>query len=77
VISKSTQKNRGNLYLSSIEDLIVIKLMAFGRRDYEDLKDVLVKAEKIDYSLLCKRVREAGLLKEFNKLSKRLGAKQC
>ncbi|WXG42363.1 MAG: DUF6036 family nucleotidyltransferase [Candidatus Freyarchaeum deiterrae] len=66
-----------NLYLPSIEDLIVTKLMALGRRDYEDLKDVLEKAEKIDYNRLCKRVNEAGLLKEFNKLSKRLGMRQC
>lgn len=66
-----------NLYLPSIEDLIVTKLMAFGRRDYEDLKDVFEKVKEIDYNRLCKRVREAGLLKEFNKLSKRLGVKQC
>jgi hypothetical protein len=67
----------GNLYLPSLEDLIVTKLMAFGRRDYEDLKDVLGKAEGIDYNRLCKRIREAGLLNEFNKLSKRLGVRQC
>ncbi|MGQ9721078.1 MAG: DUF6036 family nucleotidyltransferase [Candidatus Jordarchaeum sp.] len=74
---KHSKKIRDNLYLPSIEDLIVTKLMAFGRRDYEDLKDILWRAEKIDYTRLCRRVREAGLLKEFNKLSKRLGTKQC
>ncbi|MFB0563257.1 MAG: hypothetical protein ACETWM_18810 [Candidatus Lokiarchaeia archaeon] len=63
--------------MPSIEDLIVTKLVAFGRRDYEDLKDVFGKVKEIDCNRLCKRVREAELLKEFKKLSKRLGVKQC
>mgnify|MGYP005840438141 CR=1 FL=1 len=72
-----SKRIHSNLYLPSLEDLIVTKLMALGRRDYEDLKDVLRKAEKINYNRLCKRVREAGLLKEFNKIAKHLGVKQC
>ncbi len=45
--------------------------MALGHRGYEDVKDILGKVEKIYYNRLCERVREAGLLKEFNKLVKR------
>ena len=72
-----SRKIHRNLYLPSVEDLIVTKLMAHGRRDYEDLKDILGRAKEINYSRLCKRIRETGLLKEFNRLSKRLGVRTC
>jgi len=66
-----------NLYLPSLEDLIVTKLMSLERKDYSDIKEVFKLAGKIDFDYLCKRIKEANLEKEFNKIAKRIGVKKC
>jgi hypothetical protein len=66
-----------NLYLPSIEDLIVTKLMSLERKDYSDIKEIFRLAGKIDFDYLCRRIREANLEREFNKIAKRIGVEKC
>ncbi len=66
-----------NLYLPSIEDLIVTKLMSLERKDYSDIKEIFRLASKIDFEYLCRRIREANLEREFNKIARRIGVEKC
>ncbi len=66
-----------NLYLPSLEDLIVTKLMSLERKDYSDIKEVFKLAGKIDFEYLCKRIQQANLKREFNRIAKRIGVPAC
>ena len=66
-----------NLYLPSLEDLIVTKLMSLERKDYGDIKEVFKFADKIDFDYLCRRVQQANLKREFNRIAKRIGVPTC
>ncbi|MHC1629071.1 MAG: DUF6036 family nucleotidyltransferase [Candidatus Nezhaarchaeales archaeon] len=64
------------LTLPSLEDLVILKLMSGERKDIEDLKKTLAQAwEKLDKEYIAKRVKQAGLEKQYNRLLKRLGLK--
>jgi len=63
-----------NIYLPSLEDIVVLKLMSGERKDYDDLKRILHQAwHRLDKEYLYKRVRQAGLEREFRRLMRRLG----
>jgi len=66
-----------NLYLPSVEDLIVTKLMSLERKDYSDIKEIFKLSEKIDFEYLCMRVEQANLKREFNRIAKRIGVRTC
>jgi len=62
-----------NILLPCVEDLIVLKLMSGERKDIDDVKKILQQAwHKLNKEYLYKRVREAGLEKELEKILKRL-----
>ena len=64
----------GNIYLPSLEDLIILKLMSSERKDIGDLKRILRQSwNKLDKQYLHRRARQAGLERELEKLLKRLG----
>ncbi len=66
-----------NLYLPSIEDLIVTKLMSLERKDYADIEEVLRLAEDLDFEYLCRRVNRVNLKREFNRIAARTGVPRC
>ncbi len=66
-----------NLYIPSLEDLIITKLMSLERKDYGDIKEVFKFAGKIDFDCLCRRVQQANLKREFNRIAKRIGVPTC
>jgi len=62
-----------NLFLPSIEDIVVLKLISGERKDINDLKKILMQSwNRIDKEYLYKRVKQAGLLKELEKIIRRL-----
>jgi hypothetical protein len=71
-----SKKIADNLYLPSLEDIIILKLMSGERKDITDLKRILNQEwHLLDKEYLYKRARQAGLEKELNKLTRRLGLK--
>ncbi|WP_457753564.1 DUF6036 family nucleotidyltransferase [Thermococcus sp.] len=66
-----------NLYLPSVEDLIVTKLMSLERKDYSDIKEVFRLAKNIDFEYLCKRINQTNLKREFNRIAGRIGVRKC
>ncbi|MFA4700352.1 nucleotidyltransferase [Pyrococcus kukulkanii] len=66
-----------NLYLPSLEDLIVTKLMSLERKDYEDIKEIFKIYRKIDFEYLCRRIVQANLKREFNRIAGRLKVRKC
>ncbi len=63
-----------NIFLPSIEDIIVLKLASGERKDLRDVRKILAQAwEKLDKDYLLRRACEAGLEKELKKQVKRLG----
>ena len=62
-----------NVYLPSLEDLIILKLMLGEKKDIRDVKRVIAQARNIDLDYLLKRASEAGLEKELTKIFKRIG----
>ena len=63
-----------NIFLPSLEDVIVLKLMSGERKDIADLKKILSQVwHRVDREYLYSRVRQAGLEKELRKLLERLG----
>ncbi len=66
-----------NLYIPSLEDLIITKLMSLERKDYGDIKEVFKFADKIDFDYLCRRVQQANLKREFNRIAKRIDVPTC
>ncbi|WP_231845516.1 DUF6036 family nucleotidyltransferase [Pyrococcus abyssi] len=66
-----------NLYLPSIEDLIVTKLMSLERKDYSDIKEVFKLSKNIDFEYLCRRIEQANLKREFNRIARRIGVRTC
>lgn len=67
----------GNLYLPSVEDLIVTKLMSLERKDYSDIKEIFKLAKNIDFEYLCRRISQANLKREFNRIAGRIGVRKC
>jgi len=65
-------KTTKGLIIPSIEDLIVLKLIAYRRKDIRHLKKIIRQRKRLDYNYLMIRVREAGLEKRYIKLMKRL-----
>ncbi len=66
----------GSILLASIEDVLVLKLMSGERRDIEDLKKVIRQAwNRIDRAYLRRRVEQAGLARELEKILRRVGAR--
>ncbi len=64
------------LYLLSIEDLIVLKLMSGERKDKQDLKKMLAQTWlELDKKYLFSRTKQAGLEKELEKILRRLKLK--
>lgn len=62
------------IYLPSLEDIVVLKLMSSERKDYEDVKKILHQAwYKLDREYLYKRARQAGLERELRRVLRRLG----
>ena len=74
---RRARKVHRNLYLPSLEDLIVTKLMSLERKDYGDIKEVFKLAGKIDFEYLCMRIEQANLKREFNRIAKRIGVPTC
>ena len=63
-----------NIFLPSLEDIVVLKLMSGERKDVADLKRILGQVwHRLDREYLYSRVRQAGLEKELRKLLERLG----
>ncbi|MEM1606459.1 MAG: DUF6036 family nucleotidyltransferase [Fervidicoccaceae archaeon] len=63
-----------NIFLPSLEDIIVLKLMSGERKDIADLKKILGQAwHKLDREYLYSRARQAGLEKELEVLVRRVG----
>ena len=63
-----------NLFLPSLEDIIVLKLMSGERKDIADLKKILSQVwHRLDREYLYSRARQAGLEEELIKLLGRLG----
>lgn len=63
-----------NIYLPSLEDIIVLKLMSSERKDIADLKKAIHQAwTRLDHKYLFRRARQAGLEKELRRLLRRLG----
>ena len=58
-----------NIYLPSLEDIIVLKLMSSERKDIADLKKAIHQAwTRLDHKYLFRRARQAGLEKELRRL---------
>lgn len=63
-----------NIFLPSLEDIIVLKLMSGERKDIADLKKILSQTwHKLDREYLYSRARQAGLEKELEILARRVG----
>jgi len=63
-----------NVFLPSLEDIIVLKLMSGERKDIEDVKKILHQAwHAINKEYLRRRARETGLERSLEKLLRRLG----
>ena len=65
----------GNVYLPSLEDLVLLKLMSGEKKDISDVKRVIAQAKNIDLDYLLKRASEAGLEKELAKILRRMGVR--
>ncbi len=74
---KRSMKIERNLYLPSLEDLIVTKLMSLERKDYSDIKEIFRLTKNIDFEYLCKRINKANLRRDFNRIAKRVGVQKC
>jgi len=71
-ISRSIEVEHG-IFLFSLEDIIVLKLMSSERKDIDDLKKILRQAwYKLDKEYLYRRAKQAGLEKVLEKLVRRL-----
>ncbi len=71
---KRSKKISENIYLPSIEDIIILKLMSGERKDITDLKRILHQTwHKLDKKYLIKRARQAGLEKQLERIIRRLG----
>ncbi len=74
--ARRSRRLRENVYLPSLEDIVILKLMSGERKDYEDLKKILTQAwHRLDKEYLYRRIRQAGLERELRKLVKRLSLK--
>ncbi len=63
-----------NVYLPSLEDLIILKLMSGEARDIKDIKKILkTEGIELDLNYLTKRARDAGLEKHLKRLLKTAG----
>ncbi|ALL00470.1 hypothetical protein Pyrde_0420 [Pyrodictium delaneyi] len=66
----------GNVYLPSIEDLVILKLMSGERKDISNVKKAVTqKIEELDLAYMLRRAREAGIEKELARLLRRIGVK--
>ena len=71
--SKNISKN---LWLPSLEDLVILKIMSNEKKDVNDVKRILTQTWHIlDKEYLYKRARQAGLEKELKRILARLGLK--
>ncbi len=71
--SKNISKN---LWLPSLEDLVILKIMSNEKKDINDVKRILTQTWHIlDKEYLYKRARQAGLEKELKRILARLGLK--
>ncbi len=65
-----------NLWLPSLEDLVILKIMSNERKDINDVKRILTQTwNTLDKEYLYKRARQAGLEKELKRILARLGLK--
>ncbi len=64
-----------NVYLPSLEDLVILKLMSGEKKDISDVKRVIAQVKNIDLNYLLKRASEAGLEKELTKILRRMGVR--
>ena len=75
--SEFTERSRKiieNIFLPSIEDIIILKLMSGERKDRDDIKRILAQTwHKIDLEYLYRRASQAGLEKELKKILRRIG----
>ena len=63
-----------NMYLPSLEDLVILKLMSGERKDIGDLKRILHQRwSSLDREYVYKRARQAGLEKNLDRILRRLG----
>ena len=63
-----------NLFVPSLEDLIILKLMSGERKDIDDLKKIIHQAwGSLDRDYLYRRARQAGLDKRLDRIVSRLG----
>ncbi len=63
-----------NVYLPSLEDLIILKLMSGEAKDIKDIKKIFnTEGVELELNYLMKRAREAGLEKTLYRLLKRMG----
>ncbi|MEM4971900.1 MAG: DUF6036 family nucleotidyltransferase [Sulfolobales archaeon] len=63
-----------NIFLPSLEDIIVMKLMSGERKDIADLKKIVSQTwHRLDREYLYSRARQAGLEKELEILVRRVG----
>ena len=65
---------RDGVYIPSLEDLIILKLMSGKARDIKDIKKIFsIEGVRIDLKYLMNRARDAGLEKPLKKLLRRMG----
>ncbi len=63
-----------NVFLPSLEDIVILKLMSGEKKDIDDIKRVLRAAwHELDKDYLFMRARQAGLERELVRLLRRLG----
>jgi len=74
-IRRAKQLKHG-IYLPSLEDIIILKLMSGERKDINDVKKILHQTwSSLDKEYLYRRAKEAGLSGQLNKILRRLRLK--